>query len=269
LRSTVTNLLALCTTQVQGSNRDGEDNNERPSPTPPVNGNGNCDRASYPDPDVCIPTYLPGLNCGDVPYKNFKVTGRDPHGFDRDNDGIGCDSATGAEDASSATPSPTTPQLNPPLTLTPTPTPTDYCYLPGIGDWWDNPDCKGYLEDKYKNKNQSEPIICTMEISYGQGPCDELYIPPGEDGQCPEGHRSIDERTGCVPENEFGPPPSPSLSPPTPPCDENTPPGELVEMKMICLHVQKRDLINVPQKRNHQVQTGIRRVMVMVMAICD
>jgi hypothetical protein len=33
------------------------------------------------------------LNCPDVTYKNFKVTGSDPHGFDRDNDGIGCDSA--------------------------------------------------------------------------------------------------------------------------------------------------------------------------------
>jgi hypothetical protein len=63
-----------------------------------------------------------------------------------------------------------------------------------------------------------EPIICTMEISYGQGPCDEYYIPPGEDGKCPEDHRFIDERTGCVPESGFGPPPSP-LSPPTPtPC---------------------------------------------------
>jgi hypothetical protein len=30
----------------------------------------------------------------DIPYKNFRVTGGDPHGFDRDNDGIGCDSAT-------------------------------------------------------------------------------------------------------------------------------------------------------------------------------
>lgn len=31
---------------------------------------------------------------------------------------------------------------------TPEPTPTDYCYLPGVGDWWDNPDCREYLEKK-------------------------------------------------------------------------------------------------------------------------
>jgi hypothetical protein len=46
-----------------------------------------------------------------------------------------------------------------------------------------------------------------MEISYGQGPCDEYYIPPDEDGRCLEGHRFIDDNTGCVPENEFGLPP--------------------------------------------------------------
>jgi hypothetical protein len=67
------------------SDRNREDNN----------GGGNCDRISYPDSDICIPPYPPDLNCPDVPYKNFQVTGRDPHGFDRDNDGIGCDSADG------------------------------------------------------------------------------------------------------------------------------------------------------------------------------
>jgi hypothetical protein len=54
--------------------------------------------------------------------------------------------------------------------------------------------------------NQTEPIICTMEISYGQGPCDEYYIPPDENGQCPEDHRFVDERTGCVPEEFVSPP---------------------------------------------------------------
>lgn len=33
--------------------------------------------------------YLSDLNCGDVPYKNFRVVGSDPHGFD--GDGIGCE----------------------------------------------------------------------------------------------------------------------------------------------------------------------------------
>ena len=42
--------------------------------------------------DVCIPPYPPDLNCGDIEYSNFRVIGNDPHGFDRDNDGIGCES---------------------------------------------------------------------------------------------------------------------------------------------------------------------------------
>jgi micrococcal nuclease len=51
---------------------------------------GNCD-PSYPD--VCIPSPPPDLNCGDVPYKNIRVVGSDPHGFDgNDNDGLGCES---------------------------------------------------------------------------------------------------------------------------------------------------------------------------------
>lgn len=48
-----------------------------------------CD-PSYPD--VCIPPYPPDLNCGDIGYSNFRVIGNDPHGFDRNNDGIGCES---------------------------------------------------------------------------------------------------------------------------------------------------------------------------------
>ena len=32
------------------------------------------------------------LDCGDVPYKKFRVVPPDPHGFDRDGDGIGCES---------------------------------------------------------------------------------------------------------------------------------------------------------------------------------
>ncbi len=49
----------------------------------------NCD-PSYPD--VCIPVYPPDLDCGEIRYVNFSVLQPDPHGFDRDNDGIGCES---------------------------------------------------------------------------------------------------------------------------------------------------------------------------------
>ncbi|MDQ3718710.1 MAG: hypothetical protein M3311_06115 [Thermoproteota archaeon] len=53
-----------------------------------------CD-PSYPD--VCIASPPPDLNCGDegVP-ENFEVSGSDPHGFDGDNDGVGCESGSNA-----------------------------------------------------------------------------------------------------------------------------------------------------------------------------
>lgn len=47
-----------------------------------------CD-SSYPD--VCIAPYPPDLDCEQIPYTNFRVIGSDKHGFDRDNDGIGCE----------------------------------------------------------------------------------------------------------------------------------------------------------------------------------
>jgi len=48
----------------------------------------NCD-PSYPD--VCIPPPPPDLDCKDIPYRNFRVLPPDPHRFDRDKDGIGCE----------------------------------------------------------------------------------------------------------------------------------------------------------------------------------
>lgn len=56
-----------------------------PTPTTAVS---SCD-GSYPD--VCIPSPPPDLNCNDISFKNFKVLQPDPHGFDRDKDGIGCE----------------------------------------------------------------------------------------------------------------------------------------------------------------------------------
>lgn len=47
-----------------------------------------CD-PSYPD--VCIPPPPPDLDCGDIPYRRFRVRAPDPHGFDRDRDGVGCE----------------------------------------------------------------------------------------------------------------------------------------------------------------------------------
>jgi micrococcal nuclease len=47
-----------------------------------------CDK-SYPD--FCIPSPPPDLDCKDIQQKNFRVLQPDPHKFDRDKDGIGCE----------------------------------------------------------------------------------------------------------------------------------------------------------------------------------
>jgi micrococcal nuclease len=49
---------------------------------------GGCD-ASYPD--FCIAPPPPDLDCKDVAHTNFRVVGADPHRFDGDDDGRGCE----------------------------------------------------------------------------------------------------------------------------------------------------------------------------------
>jgi len=51
-------------------------------------GGTNCDPAY---PTVCIQPPPPDLDCADVPFTNFKVLSPDPHGFDGDGDGVGCE----------------------------------------------------------------------------------------------------------------------------------------------------------------------------------
>lgn len=64
-----------------------------PMPPPPAPtatlAPANCD-PSYPD--VCIAPPPPDLDCKDVPYRRFRVVGSDPHRFDGDGNGIGCES---------------------------------------------------------------------------------------------------------------------------------------------------------------------------------
>jgi micrococcal nuclease len=69
---------------------------EPPAPEPapvapqPVAGDGaGCDPAY---PDACIPPAPPDLDCGQIAERRFQVRPPDPHGFDRDRDGIGCES---------------------------------------------------------------------------------------------------------------------------------------------------------------------------------
>jgi hypothetical protein len=42
-------------------------------------------------PTVCIPPPPPDLDCGQIPYRRFVVLPPDPHHFDGDRDGIGCE----------------------------------------------------------------------------------------------------------------------------------------------------------------------------------
>lgn len=59
------------------------------APTTPPTTAGACD-PSYPG--VCIPPAPPDLDCGDITHRRFAVRPPDPHRFDADRDGIGCES---------------------------------------------------------------------------------------------------------------------------------------------------------------------------------
>lgn len=60
-----------------------------PAETSPPSKGENCDPAY---PTVCISPPPPDLDCSEVPYTNFKVLPPDPHHFDSDGDGVGCES---------------------------------------------------------------------------------------------------------------------------------------------------------------------------------
>jgi micrococcal nuclease len=60
-----------------------------PTNPPTLETSGNCDPAY---PEVCIPSPPPDLDCKDIQFRRFRVLQPDPHNFDRDQDGIGCES---------------------------------------------------------------------------------------------------------------------------------------------------------------------------------
>jgi hypothetical protein len=63
----------------------------------PVKAQRNCDypsgelRSKRAYPDICIAPPPPDLDCKDISARNFRVLSPDPHRFDRDGDGIGCE----------------------------------------------------------------------------------------------------------------------------------------------------------------------------------
>jgi hypothetical protein len=68
-------------------NNDGSDDGE------------DCDE-SYPD--VCIPSPPPVLECSDIDEEDFEVRGSDPHGFDSNDDGVGCEEDGSSSSSSSS-----------------------------------------------------------------------------------------------------------------------------------------------------------------------
>ena len=76
-----------CTQTLQ--KKEDEKTSQPPASATSTQTNENDCDPSYPD--VCIPPSPPDLDCSDVPYHNFKVLQPDPHRFDGDKDGIGCE----------------------------------------------------------------------------------------------------------------------------------------------------------------------------------
>jgi micrococcal nuclease len=58
------------------------------APTPAGDTASICD-SSYPT--VCIPPPPPDLDCGDIAHRRFAVQPPDPHRFDGNHDGVGCE----------------------------------------------------------------------------------------------------------------------------------------------------------------------------------
>ncbi|MGB6423380.1 MAG: hypothetical protein WBF05_16225 [Anaerolineales bacterium] len=56
-----------------------------------LNDYGTPDHCDDAYPTVCIPSPPPDLQCANIPYRDFVVLDPDPHNFDPDNDGIGCE----------------------------------------------------------------------------------------------------------------------------------------------------------------------------------
>jgi len=76
-----------CTQTIQM--KENKQTSQPPASVPPIETKENSCDPSYPD--VCIPPSPPDLDCGEIPYRNFKVLPPDPHRFDGDKDGIGCE----------------------------------------------------------------------------------------------------------------------------------------------------------------------------------
>jgi hypothetical protein len=141
---------------------DGEDEDDD-------NGNGgNCD-LSYPG--VCIPRYPPDLDCGEVRYTDFKVLPPDRHDFDREGNGIGCQTNGGDDEDDNPR---------------------------------DNPDCwygEIYVCDESGNCD-SENFDCITDCADGSSVTTGEECPGDDDSDEPSGDDDTEEG-GCQPEDDF------------------------------------------------------------------
>ena len=74
-------------------------------------------------PTICLPAPPPDLDCSQIPYQDFVVLPPDPHGLDRDKDGIGCETLPSKTCGRACASPATVPIHEPPEILTPLPRP--------------------------------------------------------------------------------------------------------------------------------------------------
>lgn len=96
VRSTSTAVPATATAQPAATNTPAPPApapTNQPAPTdPPAQQPPPQTNCSPAYPGVCIPPPPPDLDCGDISARRFTVQPPDPHGFDNDGDGVGCES---------------------------------------------------------------------------------------------------------------------------------------------------------------------------------
>jgi micrococcal nuclease len=54
-------------------------------------GGGGEQRCDPAYPGACIPSPPPDLDCADISFRHFQVLPPDPHNFDGDHNGVGCE----------------------------------------------------------------------------------------------------------------------------------------------------------------------------------
>jgi uncharacterized protein YkwD len=163
-----------------------------------------CD-PSYPD--FCIPPPPPDLDCNDAPvagHTNFAVWPADPHDFDTDGDGTGCETAPPTNTPTN-TPTRTataTPTNTPTPTATPTNTPTATATAPTSGDTFNCLDSQEAAFLTLINQHRANHGLPPLEISeklnvaadkHSQDMADRNYfshntmspLPPGQSGSSP------------------------------------------------------------------------------------